>query len=89
MSVILKGLYCKQSLMKCMPNIQNHQRVYREQIGSQNRLTSKVLVMTIDTPGYSKLNNCSIVGGDWGCRVGDVRAGTISLILNHNHSKLQ
>ena len=27
MSDILKGSYCKQSLMKCMPKIQNHHRI--------------------------------------------------------------
>ena len=42
-------------------------------------LTLKVLVTTIDALGHFKTGyNYSTVGGDGGCRVGEVRAGTTS-----------
>ena len=36
-----------------------------------------------------KQDNYSTVGGDGGCRVGEVRAGTTSLIPDHKGFKLQ
>ena len=36
-----------------------------------------------------KQDNYSIVGGDGGCRVGKVRAGTTSLMPDHKGFKLQ
>ena len=36
-----------------------------------------------------KQDNGSTVGGDGGCRVGEVRAGTTSPVLDHKGFKLQ
>ena len=36
-----------------------------------------------------KQYNCSTVGGDGGCRVGEVQAGTTSPIPNHKGFELQ
>ena len=52
-------------------------------------LTRKVLVAAIDTLDTFKQDNYSTVGGDGGCRVGKVRAGTTSPIPDHNGFKLQ
>ena len=47
-------------------------------------LPSTVLVMSIDTLGHFQIKeNHSTVGGDVGCRVGEVRAGTTSPIPDH------
>ena len=53
------------------------------------QLTLKVLVTTIDALGHFKLDNYSTVGGDGGCRVGEVRAGTTSPMPDHKGFKLQ
>ena len=52
-------------------------------------LTLKVLVMAIDALGHFKQDNHSKVGGDGGCRVGEVRAGTTSPMPDHKGFKLQ
>ena len=44
-------------------------------------LTLKVLTMTVDDWNTFKQDNCNTVGGDGGCRVGEVRACTISPII--------
>ena len=46
-------------------------------------ITLKVLVTTIDALGHFKQDNHSTVGGDGGCRVGEVRAGTTSPMPDH------
>ena len=49
-----------------------------------------MLVMTIDAlGGFIKQDNYNTVGGDGGCRVGEVRAGTTSPMPNHKGFKLQ
>ena len=49
-------------------------------------LTLKVLVTTIDAHWDTfKQDNDSTVGGDGGCRVGEVRAGTTSPMPDHNN----
>ena len=50
---------------------------------------SQVLVTTIDALGHFLQNNYSTVGGDGGCRVGEVRASTTSLMPDHKGFKLQ
>ena len=45
--------------------------------------------MTIDTLGHFKWDNFRTVGGDGGCRVGEVQAGTTSPTPNHKGFKLQ
>ena len=52
-------------------------------------LTLKVLVMTIDALGHFKQGNYSTVGGDGGCRVGEVRAGTTSPMPDYKAFNLQ
>ena len=53
-------------------------------------LTRRVLVTTIDALGhYFKQDNYSTVGGDGGCRGGEVQAGTTSPMPDHNGFKLQ
>ena len=52
-------------------------------------LTLKLLVTTIDALETFKRDNCSAVGGDGGCRVGEVRAGTTSPMPDHKGFKLQ
>ena len=52
-------------------------------------LTLKVLVTTIDALGHFKQDNYITVGGNGGCRVGEVRAGTTSLMPDHKGFKLQ
>ena len=49
-------------------------------------LTLKVLVTTIDA---LKQVNYSTVGGNGGCGVGEVRAGTTSPMPDHKNVKLQ
>ena len=51
-------------------------------------LTIKVLVTTIDALVH-KQYDYSTVGGDGGCRVGEVRAGTISPMPGHKGFKQQ
>ena len=41
-------------------------------------LTLKVLVRTIDALGHLQTGNYNTVGGDGGCRIGEVQAGTTS-----------
>ena len=55
----------------------------------EHSLTLKVLVMTIDAWDTLKKGNHSTVGGDGGCRGGEVQASTTSLIPNHKGFKLQ
>ena len=45
--------------------------------------------MTVDALGQFKQDNYSTVGGDGGCRVGKVRAGTTSPMPKHKGFKLQ
>ena len=45
--------------------------------------------MAIDALGHFKQDNSSTVGGDGGCRVGEVRASTISSMPDHKGFKLQ
>ena len=52
-------------------------------------LTLKVLVTTIDALGHVKQDNYSTVGGDGGCKVGEVRAGTTSPMPDNKGFKLQ
>ena len=52
-------------------------------------LTLKVLVATIDTLGHFKQGNYNTVGGDEGCRVGEVWPGTTSPMPDHKGFKLQ
>ena len=52
-------------------------------------LTLKVLIMTIDALGHFKQDTDSTVGGDGGCRVGEVRASTTSPMPDHKGFKLQ
>ena len=53
-------------------------------------LTLKVLVTTTDALAHFQNRiNCSTVGGDGGCRVGEVRASTISPMPDHKGFKLQ
>ena len=52
-------------------------------------LTLKVLVTTIDALEHFEQDNYSTVGGDGGCRVGEVRAGTTSPMPDHMGFKLQ
>ena len=53
-------------------------------------LTFEVLVTTIDALGhFYKQDNYNTVGGDGGCRVGEVRAGTTSPLPDHKGFKLQ
>ena len=52
-------------------------------------LTLKVLVTTIDALEHFEQDNYSTVGGDGGCRVGEVRAGTTSPMPDHKGFKLQ
>ena len=56
-----------------------------------NKLTLEVLVMTIDALDTFKQrqDNYSTVGGDGGCRVGEVRAGTTCPMPDHKGFKLQ
>ena len=51
-------------------------------------LTLKVLVTTVDALGHFKQDNYNTVGGDGGCRVGEVRAGTTSPMPYHKGFKL-
>ena len=53
------------------------------------KLTLKVLVTTIDALGPLKQDNYSTVGGDGGCRIGEVRAGTTSPRPDHKGFMLQ
>ena len=48
-----------------------------------------VLVTTIDALDTFRQDNYSTVGGDGGCRVGEVRAGTTSPMPDHKGFKLQ
>ena len=52
-------------------------------------LTLEVLVTTVDALDTFKQDNDSTVGGDEGCRVGEVRAGTTSPMPDHKGFKLQ
>ena len=54
-------------------------------------LMLKVLIRTIDALGHFQLNRiiASTVGGDGGCRVGEVRAGTTPPMPDHKGFKLQ
>ena len=58
-------------------------------IVSKHEVTLKVLVTTIDAQGHFQRDNYSTVGGDGGCRVGEVRAGTTSPIPDHKGFKQQ
>ena len=52
-------------------------------------LTLKVLVKTINALEHFEKDNYSTVGGDGGCRVGEVRVGTTSPMPEHKVLKLQ
>ena len=52
-------------------------------------LTLKVLVTTMMHWDTFKQDNYTTVGGDGGCRVGEVRAGTTSPMPDHKGFKLQ
>ena len=52
-------------------------------------LTLKVLVMIIGALRHFKQGNHSTVGGDGGCRGGEVRSGTTSPMPDHKGFKLQ
>ena len=52
-------------------------------------LTLTVLVTTSDALEHFKQENYHTVGGDGGCRVGEVRASTTSPMPDHKGFKLQ
>ena len=54
-----------------------------------SRLNLKVLVMAVHSLEHFKQDNYSTVGGDGGCRVGEVRAGTTSPMPDHKGFKQQ
>ena len=56
---------------------------YRKHFHGNTDVTLKVLVTIIDALGHFKQDNYSIVGGDRGSRVGEVRAGTTSPMPDH------
>ena len=56
---------------------------------SKVNLTLKVLVTTIKALEHFEKDNYSTVGGDGGCRVGEVRASTTSPMPDHKGFKLQ
>ena len=58
-------------------------------LDSFTQSTLKVLVTRTDALEHFKQNNCSTVGGDGGCRVGEVRAGTTSPMPDQKGFKLQ
>ena len=72
-------------MMSVLPEMDEREKDMKD---VANRLTLQVLVTTTDALGQFKQDNYSTVGGDGGCRVSEVRAGTTSPMPDHKGFKL-